>query len=202
MSKIQETIEEQILIAAFNVFVAKGFESTKMQDIADDAGIKRTVLNYYFRSKDLLYIKIAKTIVGQVLPNVLKILNGDLPFEQKIEAYVNNFINVGVKNPFLPLFLLKELNNMGTTFIEKVLDGKHPNIQPFLDHVNKEIKKGNIIDIDPLQIFIHIEALCAFPILAKPMVMLITNADENQFKQMMEDRKKEIVRFVLKGIKP
>ena len=61
MSKIEETVEEQILIAAFNVFVAKGFESTKMQDIADDAGIKRTVLNYYFRSKDLLYIKIAKT---------------------------------------------------------------------------------------------------------------------------------------------
>jgi TetR/AcrR family transcriptional regulator len=202
MSKTEETVEEQILVAAFNVFVAKGFESTKMQDIADDAGIKRTVLNYYFRSKDLLYVKIAKTIVGQVLPNVLKILNGNLPFEQKIEAYVNNFIDTGVKNPFLPLFLLKEMNNLGTTFIEKVLDGQHPNIDPFLNHVQDEIKKGNIVNIDPLQIFIHIEALCAFPILAKPMVMLVTNSTENEYKTMMEDRKKEITRFVLKGIKP
>ena len=201
MNAQTETTEEQILVAAFNVFVEKGYDNSKMQDIADEAGIKRTVLNYYFRSKDLLYQKIAKTIVSQVLPKMLSTLNGDLPLEKKIEAYVDNIVDLGIKNPFLPLFFIKELNALGASFIEKVLEGKKPNLEPFLKQVKEEIEKGNVVDMDPIQIFIHIESLCIFPVLVKPMIMLVTNSTENDYKKLMEYRKKEITRFVLKGIK-
>ncbi|HEU4496723.1 MAG TPA: TetR/AcrR family transcriptional regulator [Flavobacterium sp.] len=200
--KETESTEEQILVAAFNVFVEKGFENTKMQDIADQAGIKRTVLNYYFRTKELLYKKIAKTILKQALPNMLKILNSDLPFEQKIEEFVENYINLGLKNPHMPLFIINELNHLGPAFIEEMLDGKKPEINTFIEHVKDEMKKGNIIAINPVQVPLHIVSLCAFPIIGKPMVKLITNSDEKQYNELIQERKKEVVRFVLKGLKP
>lgn len=202
MSQKVETIEEQILVAAFNVFVEKGFENAKMQDIADQAGIKRTVLNYYFRSKELLYQKIAKTILRQALPNMLKILNSDLAFEQKVKDFVEHYIDLGVKNPFMPLFIINELNHLGSDFIEKMLDGLKPNISNFIDHVKDEMNKGNIIDMNPVHVPLHIISLCAFPILGKPMVMLITNSNENQYQKIIQERKSEVVRFVLKGLKP
>lgn len=197
----QENIEEQILQAAFDVFVEKGYENTKMQDIADKAGIKRTVLNYYFRTKDLLYQKIAKTIMKQALPLMLKILNSDMPFEEKIAAYVDNYINIGMKNPFLPSFIINELNSLGPKFIENILDGNSPDITPFIKHVNSEIEKGRIINTNPIQILIHVVSLCAFPIIAKPLVKLMTGIDEKQFNKLMEERKKEVTELVLKGIK-
>jgi TetR/AcrR family transcriptional regulator len=197
-----ETTEEQILIAAFNVFIEKGFEKTKMQDIANEAGIKRTVLNYYFRTKELLYQKIAKTILKQALPNMLKILNSDLAFEQKVAEFVENYINLGVKNPFMPLFIINELNHLGTEFIEKMLDGLKPDINNFIEQVTLEMDQGNIVKINPIQVPLHIISLCAFPIIGKPMVMLITNANEKQYDEIIQERKKEIVRFVLKGLKP
>lgn len=200
--KENESTEEQILVAAFNVFVEKGFENTKMQDIANQAGIKRTVLNYYFRSKYLLYQKIAKTILRQALPNMLKILNSDIPFDQKIKDFVENYIDLGVKNPFMPLFIINELNHLGSEFIEKMLDGLKPDIDNFIEHVKDEMEKGNIIKINPIQVPLHIISLCAFPILGKPMVKLITKSDEKQYSEIIQERKTEVVRFVLKGLKP
>lgn len=200
--KENESIEEQILVAAFNVFVEKGFENAKMQDIANQAGIKRTVLNYYFRSKELLYQKIAKTILRQALPNMLKILNSDLSFEQKIKDFVENYIDLWLKNPFMPLFIINELNHLGSAFIEKMLDGVKPDIDIFLEHVKDEMDKGNIVKINPIQVPLHIISLCAFPIIGKPMVMLITNSNEKLYIEIIQERKAEITRLVLKGLKP
>jgi len=200
--KENESIEEQILVAAFNVFVEKGFENAKMQDIANQAGIKRTVLNYYFRSKELLYQKIAKTILRQALPNMLKILKSDLSFEQKIKDFVENYIDLVLKNPFMPLFIINELNHLGSAFIEKMLDGVKPDIDIFLEHVKDEMDKGNIVKINPIQVPLHIISLCAFPIIGKPMVMLITNSNEKLYIEIIQERKAEITRLVLKGLKP
>lgn len=202
MNTKNESVEEQILEAAFNVFVEKGFENAKMQDIADEAGIKRTVLNYYFRSKDLLYQKIAKTIMKKALPHILMILNSDMPFEAKIKAYVENYIDIGMKNPFLPAFIINELNSLGPQFVTKILEGQRPNIEPFIEQVKSEIEKGNIIKTNPVQILIHVVSLCAFPLIAKPLVKLMTSISEDEYKQLMEERKTEVTALVLKGIKP
>ena len=40
------TMEERILEAAKQVFVMKGYEATKMGDVAAEAGIGRTALHY------------------------------------------------------------------------------------------------------------------------------------------------------------
>ncbi|WP_445908729.1 TetR/AcrR family transcriptional regulator [Yeosuana sp.] len=200
--KENESTEEQILVAAFNVFVEKGFDKTKMEDIAEVAGIKRTVLNYYFRTKELLYHKIAKTIINQTMPIMLKTLNSDLPFEEKIEKFVDFYIGIGLKNPFLPLFIINELNSLGDKFIDIIFEGHAPNIDPFLKQLEDEMEKGTIIKMQPIQIFIHIFSLCAFPLLAKPMIKMITNSNDENYIALIKERKTEVSRFVIKGLKP
>ena len=48
------TMENRILEAAKQVFVRKGYEATKMGDVAAEAGIGRTALHYYYRTKEML----------------------------------------------------------------------------------------------------------------------------------------------------
>ena len=50
--------EEKILNAAKKVFLTKGMDGARMQDIADEAGINKALLHYYFRSKDKLFEQI------------------------------------------------------------------------------------------------------------------------------------------------
>ena len=46
-----QTTEQVILAAAKKVFVQKGMAGARMQDIADEAGINKALLHYYFRNK-------------------------------------------------------------------------------------------------------------------------------------------------------
>ena len=47
--KIDQSSEQVILEAAKKVFVRKGMAGARMQDIADEAGINKALLHYYFR---------------------------------------------------------------------------------------------------------------------------------------------------------
>ena len=47
--------ESRILEAAKEVFIAKGFDGARMQEIADTAEINKALLHYYFRNKDKLF---------------------------------------------------------------------------------------------------------------------------------------------------
>ncbi len=51
----QQSTEEKILMAARQIFIDRGMDGARMQDIADAAGINKAMLHYYFRSKEKLY---------------------------------------------------------------------------------------------------------------------------------------------------
>lgn len=195
-------IEGQILQAAYEVFVEKGFDSAKMQDIANKAGIARTVLNYYFRTKNALYQHIAKQILQLALPQILSTLNSDLAFDLKIEKFVDQYIELALKHPFMPLFIVNELHALGPEFVTQMLGGQRPNLDPFLAHVKAEIQAGRMRNVDPLQVPLHVLGLCAFPFLGKPMLQIITGVDDVVFRQLMQQRKQEVYTLITRGLAP
>ena len=62
MSKTKDTnTETTILNAAETIFQQKGMEGARMQEIADEAGINKALLHYYYRSKQLLFEAVFKS---------------------------------------------------------------------------------------------------------------------------------------------
>ena len=56
MTQKDQNTEEKIINAAEKVFVEKGMAGARMQHIADEAGINKSLLHYYYRSKEKLYL--------------------------------------------------------------------------------------------------------------------------------------------------
>lgn len=50
-----QSTEDIILKAAQNIFILYGYHGTRLHQIADLAGIHKSAVHYYFRSKDKLY---------------------------------------------------------------------------------------------------------------------------------------------------
>ena len=50
--------EEKIIIAARNIFTKKGMNGARMQEIADEAGINKALLHYYYRNKEQLFFAV------------------------------------------------------------------------------------------------------------------------------------------------
>lgn len=197
MTEQQENTEQQILDAAYEVFMEKGMHGTRMSDIADKAGIKRTVVNYYFRTKEKLYKKVAKTIVRQALPVMLKVLNSDISLKEKIGQFVHNYISMAQRTPFMPIYIVNEVNKLGPAFIEEIFDGNKPSMQPFVAHLQREVDAGNIRAVDPYQILLHIMSLCLFPFLGKGLYMIMSGLEKKAFEDLIEARKVEVPKLII-----
>lgn len=196
-----ETTEEQILDAAKYVFQAKGMDGARMQEIADKAGINKALLHYYYRSKQQLFEAVFKNAFLLLAPQLNTILNDDSTIEEKVENFSFNYISFIVKHPYLPNFIIQELNR-NQDFILKLKENKlFPNLDKFKKQVNAEVENGIIKPISAEQLFINILALNIFPFVAKPLIMAFTNVDSKAFGQLMEDRKKEVASFIINSIK-
>src|ERR687896_1327771 len=102
--------EQRILEAARVVFIRRGTAGARMQEIAHEAGVNQALLHYYFRSKDRLAEAAFREVAGRILPTVFEILGSDATIEEKVQRFVNLYIDSLGASPFLPGYLLSELH--------------------------------------------------------------------------------------------
>ncbi len=106
MNKTKDTSTESgILNAAKRIFQQKGMDGARMQEIADEAGINKALLHYYYRSKQLLFEAVFKSAFLLLAPQLNKVLNDDSSLFDKIKNFTNNYISFVIKHPYLPNFI-------------------------------------------------------------------------------------------------
>ncbi|OYX28174.1 MAG: TetR family transcriptional regulator [Flavobacteriales bacterium 32-35-8] len=202
MEKVKDdNTEEQILDAAKTVFQSKGMDGARMQEIADKAGINKAMLHYYYRNKQLLFEAVFKNAFSLLAPQLNAILNDDSSIEEKIKNFTSNYISFVIKHPYLPNFIIQELNR-NQDFVLKLKENKgFPNLDKFKKQVDTEVENGIIKPISAEQLFINILALNIFPFVAKPLVMALTNTNDKTYKNLMEERQIEVSNFIIHSIK-
>jgi len=194
--------ETLILEAAKKIFIANGMSGARMQDIADEAGINKALLHYYFKNKEQLFEKIFMEAAAQLFPRINKIFLADMPLFEKIETFCEEYISVVQENPYLPMFVLNEMNRDPVYFMKKLWGQKNrPDPGRFLEQIELEVKKGTIRRISPLHLLMNLLSMTIFPYMAKPVFQQTIGLDELQFRMAMEQRKKEIPKFIIDAIR-
>ena len=201
--------EQLILEAAMDEFIAHGWTGARMQAIADRAGINKTLLHYYFRSKKNLYqrilYRVMKYFFGIVLGNIMQ--SGS--FEEFLRAAIDTVVEESGRNPRLPMFLMQELSLGGKTarvILREVLnEQKEPITAVMLGKVQKGIEAGVIRPVDPGQFILTLIGSCLYFALAEPIIMEIRSLegfmegfDRDGF---LQKRKKEIFSVLYYGIR-
>ena len=196
-----ETTEIQILNAAKTVFQQKGMDGSRMQEIADEAGINKAMLHYYYRSKQILFEAVFNHAFALLAPQLNKILNDDSSIEEKIRNFTSNYISFVNKHPYLPNFVIQEINRNPGFVLKMKLNSGFPNIEKFKEQVKKDVENGIIKPIKAEQLFINILSLSVFPFVATPLIKAFINTDDQGFKFLMEERKTEVANFMINSIK-
>lgn len=86
MSKAKEERRIEILQAAGRVFYLKGFEGTKIEDVAREAGIGKGTVYEYFDSKQQLFDEMVSYTREQHLKNIKTALQAGGTFREKFLA--------------------------------------------------------------------------------------------------------------------
>ena len=193
--------ESKILNAAEKIFQTKGMDGARMQEIADKAGINKAMLHYYYRNKQLLFEAVFSKAFSLLAPQLNAILNDDSSIEEKIKSFTFNYITFISKHPYLPNFIIQELNR-NPEFIKRMSENSaFPNLEKFKKQVAIEIKNKIIKPIKAEQLFIHILSLNIFPFVATPLIKAFINVDNKAYKQLLQDRKNEVSAFIINSIK-
>lgn len=198
----EENTQGQILDAAKTVFQSKGMDGARMQEIADEAGINKAMLHYYYRSKQLLFEAVFKNAFSLLAPQLNAILNDDSSIKDKVINFTSNYISFMMKHPYLPGFIIQELNRNEDFILKLKKNTGFPNLEKFRTIVDGEVEQGIIGPIDANQLFTNIIALSIFPFVGKPLIKAIMNTDETAYQQLMEARKTEVANFIINAIKP
>lgn len=195
------TTEEKIFNAARIIFQKKGFAGARMQEIADEAGINKAMLHYCFKNKQQLFEAVFMNAFSQLAPQINEIFNSNETVFNKIRKFTHSYISFVIHHPFLPPFIIQEMNN-NPEFVMTFLNHENkPNPRQLITQIEQEIEAGIIKPIAPKQLLLDIFSLTVFPFAAQMMVKGILQITESEFNQMMEERKTIIAEQIINSIK-
>ncbi|MCB0769035.1 MAG: TetR/AcrR family transcriptional regulator [Flavobacteriales bacterium] len=197
---VEPTTEERILAAARNVFTQKGMAGARMQEVADEAGINKALLHYYFRSKQQLFEGVFKGSAERQLGCVWKVLEEATDLFSGIEGFVATYLERMLEEPLLPQFIIAELNRDPKNLLDFIDRGKVGRAH-YLKLFEEARAAGMIIDIDPRELLVNIMALCAHPFVARPMLTHIHGMNDDAFRRMIHKRRKSVPEFIIRSIR-
>jgi AcrR family transcriptional regulator len=181
--------ENRIIGAAEKLFHQKGKAGTSMQEIADEAGINRTLLNYYFRSKDLLFEAVFRRALGLIIPRLASRLNTEISFSEYVPVMVGLIVDIMIENPQIPIFVLQELSS-NPERMPRIIQELGIDQELAVKKIREEKAFNRFPDLDPRQIIMNILSMCIFPFAAKPVITeLFYMGNEDAFIAAMQERK-------------
>jgi AcrR family transcriptional regulator len=201
MTDNDKQTEEKIFEAATDVFVEKGMDGARMQDIATHAGINKALLHYYFRTKDQLFNTVFEMIARKIFKKFAPVFDENLSLEEKIRFFFKEHISFLQENPRLPGFLLNEVNRNPARIKKLLKNVDFDNIWFKIYNQHKEeLKKYNITQAALPQLMISIAAISVFPFAAKGILEGILEKLDIDFDEYMEERKEFAAEFVINAI--
>jgi len=200
--KKDKNTEDRILEAARKVFVRKGMAGARMQDIADEAGINKAMLHYYFRNKEKLFGVTFREAALRLFPRINDIINADKPLFSKIEDFCSEYIDICIEDPYVPLFVINEIGQNPDGFLKKYWVGKsRPDPRRLMLQIGEEVRKGTIRPVNPVHLVMNLLSMTLFPFIAKPVFQQHLDIPKKLFRELMEQRKKEIPQFIINAIR-
>ncbi|MCJ8208382.1 TetR/AcrR family transcriptional regulator [Mucilaginibacter sp. RS28] len=189
-------IEAQIKEAAKKVFLRKGLAGTKLQEIADEAGIGRTAVHYYFRSKEKLFAIVWSEFFQEMCSRLPDMEDESLSIVHRMQLFADHYISTAVTNPDIDLFMLNQFN-LNRDMFKEILDKSLPfDIEKFfLPQILKAVEKGEVVG-DPKQIFLTFLSICFFPFAGMSMLKAIMNVNQEDYIKLMETRKEHVMRVL------
>ncbi|WP_336516928.1 TetR/AcrR family transcriptional regulator [Pollutibacter soli] len=197
MPKKEENTELAVLESARKLFKLKGLDGTSVQEIASDAGTTKSMVNYYFRSKEKLFTAVFQREFMQFFSGIAASILSGSTLKEKIEKIVELDTQKLLDFPDLPIFIINEINRNGDIVFAHLGELNPAKLFSIIDkQIEEEVNNGNIHPIRAYDLFMSIQGLTIFPFLGKPLLKKVNEWTDDEFKNIVLNRKKIIVDMI------
>lgn len=193
------TKEEEIMLAAEEEFFRSGYDGASTAVIAKAAGVTHAMVNYYFRTKENLFITILDDHVYGLLSELKPIMTTDgdiIDVMTKIALTIFDRMNKDRKFPFIlqdiarthPEFFKKYHDTFNSTCISCIVEHS--------ERLKKSIGEHHISDCSMNDIYDTVFTLSTTPFMNIPLMTLIGGHTPEEIDDYLSRRRKEIVKII------
>ena len=184
------------------LFFQKGFLNATTQEIADEAGVNRALIHYYFRSREQLLETLLDETLQEKRDRVRTILTSERPFREKIASYIDTIVDYGLKYPYLDNFIISETARRPEKIKLFCARDKFKSSDLIREALDIEIKKGKIAPISAEHFMVNLISLCNYPLLAKSVIQTIHGLTDTAYRKFLVERKQIIYRTIFDEAMP
>ncbi|WP_246202235.1 TetR/AcrR family transcriptional regulator [Spirosoma agri] len=191
-----KSTEEKIREAAKQVFLEKGFDGATSRDIADTAGINIALTNYYFRSKEKLFMSIFEEMLQLFFNGMIEILNKPTGLREKIADLIEHDFQLMKANPSLTIFVMNEIHRNPDRMANCIGVMKQIHHSMFEEQLQQEISQGNIRPISATHLMPMIFCNIQFLFIGKAMHMKTWQMSEADFDTFSTHHKNLVIDMI------
>jgi AcrR family transcriptional regulator len=194
--------EQRILTAAHAVFLRSGTAGARMQEIADEAGVNKALLHYYFRSKERLAQAVFERAAVEMFSSLFAIFASPAPLEKKVHRVVEAELDFLSAHPYLPGYIVSELHHHPERITRIVEMVGAPPLDVLAAQLAEGARRGELRPIGVRDFVVNLVALVVFPFAGRPMLEALLGLDEAGFGAFVEARKATLPDFILNALRP
>jgi AcrR family transcriptional regulator len=193
-------VRQALLETARGLFLARGFSSVTIRQIAAAAGSSPAMIHYYFGDKLGLYramLDEAFAPVAVAFQRVRDVSSGATP---GIASLVRVYMGMLAANPWVPALIVQEVLAQGGQFRPQFIEHFAARLAPlFIEALRREQAQGLVrADVDPRLAAISAVSLSVFPFLALPVTSRVFGLSTDS--EALEQLTAHTTRVLLQGI--
>lgn len=171
----------EIIDAARTEFFTHGYEGARLQKIADQIGVTKAMIHYYFNTKKELFERVYTQSVGEIFGGLGDILDRDLPLFKKIEQLVDACLAKSETHPEVLAFVVTE-SSRKPDWLQPIFEERiQLELGSFNDELGEAAANYEIASVDAQNLLLNIFSLCYYPVLSDTInrSLLNTNGTPN-----------------------
>ena len=191
-----------ILKAAAEEFALRGYAGARTERIASIAGVKHTLLFYYFKTKEQLYGAVIETVFSEWNRRVGQALNSEESARERLLAYVNSYFDFIAEFPLSPKLVQQEQMRQDSEGFEQLRRLVERYVRPvhrkLVTVLREGISNGSFHDVDIEHCLHSLSALITFYFTGNLTVESLEGVQIHP--RRIEVRRKAVVDFLIRAI--
>ncbi|WP_293306761.1 TetR/AcrR family transcriptional regulator [Pedobacter sp. UBA5917] len=182
---------QAILDAAEKLFCETGYEGTSTRQIAKESGANMAMINYYFGSKEGVFVEIMNERIAG-FASQLKIINEDkISALEKLHKVIEGYVNRIMNNTAFHKMMHRELSlTQRPEMYDKIKDAMSQNMQLIDRIITGGIEDGSFKQVDVRMVIATIMGTISHIVIAPHKVMSCSNFDlsDPKDKKIIKER--------------
>ena len=148
--ELQKQRRKEIFEASVHLFLEKGFSETSMREIAEAAGVGKSTLYDYFKSKDEILISYFEDEIQKITAKAQEIARQDLGASETLKQIMEMHLTYLVDRRLLYLKLSVEAQRLSFDSQQQIQIARHAYQDMLHTLIETGVQSGEFRDVNPL----------------------------------------------------